>query len=63
MHEFKLMRQVVQMVEEATLKQPGSVPRLIRLQLSNHSHLADHSVDELQTTFQMAAHGGPRYNG
>lgn len=51
------MRQVVRMVEEASLNQPGSIPRLIRLQVSNYSHLADHSVDELQTTFQMAAQG------
>ena len=57
MHELHLMRQVVRMVEEACHDQPGSVPAVIRLQVSRHSHLADHNSEELEATFQIAAQG------
>lgn len=56
MHELHLMRQVVKMVKDLSLSQSG-VPSVVRLQISSRSHLADHSSQELATTFGLATHG------
>ncbi len=56
MHELHVMRQVVKMVEDLILRQSG-VPSVVRLQISSQSHLADHSSQELSTTFGLATQG------
>lgn len=56
MHELQVMRQVVKMVEDLSLRQSG-VPSVVKLQISNRSHLADHSGQELASTFDLATHG------
>lgn len=57
MHELHLMRQVIRMVEDACRDQPGSVPSVIRLQVSRDSHFAAHNSEELEATFHIAAQG------
>ncbi len=59
MHELQLMQQVVRLVDDVCRNQDHGHPVIIRLQISSHSHLAHHSLGELQTTFQIAAHGTP----
>ncbi|MDX1411328.1 MAG: hydrogenase maturation nickel metallochaperone HypA [Nitrospirales bacterium] len=56
MHELHVMRRVVKMVEDLSRRQSG-VPSVVRLQISSRSHLADHSSQELATTFGLATHG------
>ncbi|NKB81355.1 MAG: hypothetical protein GKS05_05580 [Nitrospirales bacterium] len=57
MHELQLMQQVVHMVDDIARKQGHGKPTTIRLQISSHSHLAEHSLEELQATWHMAAFG------
>ena len=51
------MRQIVRMVENACRDKSGSVPAIVRLQISSHSHLANHKQQELETIFRLAAQG------
>ena len=57
MHELQLMQQVVRMVENVSQDQDNGKPAIVRLAISSHSHMAAHTSEELQTTFQMAAFG------
>ena len=56
MHEFQMMRQVVKMVEDLGSGHCGR-PSVVRLQISSQSHLAEHSSQDLDRTFELAAHG------
>jgi len=58
MHELQFMTNLVRMVEEVCQKQPSIRPSVIRIQVSSHSHLADHTVEELQTMFKFVTRGG-----
>jgi Zn finger protein HypA/HybF involved in hydrogenase expression len=62
MHEFQLMRQVVNQVEKVRQGHPGTMLSLIRLEISRHSHLASHTAEEVQNTFLLAAQGTPAQN-
>lgn len=55
------MQQVVRLVNEVCRNQDHGHPGIIRLQIRAHSHLAEHTLAELQTTFQMAAYGTPAH--
>jgi Zn finger protein HypA/HybF involved in hydrogenase expression len=59
MHELQLMRQIVSRVTEVCQSHPETHLILIRLEISSHSHLASHTLQELQTTFHLAALGTP----
>ena len=63
MHELQMMQKIVRMVEGVCEHQHTGVPSLVRLQISNHSHLAEHTPQELETTFHLAATGTPRPRG
>ena len=63
MHELQLMRQVVNRLEKLCQEHPGSQLATIRIEISSHSHLASHTTEELQTTFQLAAEGTPAQTG
>ena len=56
MHELHLMREVVKMVEGLNLNK-GSLPSVVRLQITSQSHLAEHSSQELAKTFDIATYG------
>ena len=56
MHEFQVMRQVVKMVEDLSLKQ-WRVPWVVRVNKSSRSHFADHCSQDLATTFAIATQG------
>lgn len=57
MHELQMMQTVVRMVEDTCRDQANGLPSLVRLQISSHSHLAEHTPQELETTFHLAATG------
>ena len=57
MHELQLLKEVVRQVEEQCQTRPGNSLSLIRLEIDSHSHLASHTLEELQATFHFAAHG------
>lgn len=57
MHEFHLMRRIVELVEEVAAQQDGGWPVRIRLRVSPYSHFAEHSLSDLQALFQIAAQG------
>ena len=57
MHELQMMQKIVRMVEDVCEHQHTGVPSLVRLQISSHSHLAEHTPQELETTFHLAATG------
>ena len=57
MHEQQLLQQVVKQVEQLCQTRPGTNLSLIRLEIDSHSHLAIHTVEELQATFHFAAQG------
>ena len=57
MHELQMMQTVVRMVEDVCEHQHTGAPSLVRLQISSHSHLAEHTPQELETTFHLAATG------
>ena len=57
MHELHVMQKIVRMVEDVCEDQPTGVPSLVRLQIGSHSHLAEHTPQELETTFHLAAQG------
>ena len=57
MHELQLLQQVVKAVEARCPSHPGTRLSLIRLNIGSHSHLASHTPEELQATFQFAAKG------
>ncbi|MGD9851162.1 MAG: hydrogenase maturation nickel metallochaperone HypA [Nitrospirales bacterium] len=57
MHELQLLQQVVKTVEAHCPSHPDSQLSLIRLNIGSHSHLAGHTQEELQATFQFAARG------
>ena len=59
MHELQMMKKIVRMVEDVCDHQHTGVPSLVRLQISSHSHLAEHTPQELETTFHLAATGTP----
>ena len=61
MHELQLMRQMVGRVTEVCQSHPGTHLTLIRLEISSQSHLANHTAEELQTTFGLAAQGTPAH--
>ena len=54
-----MMQKIVRMVEDVCDHQHTGVPSLVRLQISSHSHLAEHTPQELETTFHLAATGTP----
>ena len=45
------------MVESACREQVSGVPSLVRLHIGSHSHFAEHTPQELETTFHLAATG------
>ncbi len=51
------MQKVARMVDHFSQNQGNGKPVVIRLQISATSHMASHTLEELQTTFQMAAQG------
>ncbi len=57
MHELQLLQQIVKVVEERCGTHPDIPLSLIRLHIGSHSHLACHTPEELQATFQFAAKG------
>lgn len=57
MHELQLLQQVVRTVEARCSSHTGTRLSHIRLQIGSHSHLASHTPEELQATFQFAAKG------
>jgi len=57
MHELQLFRQVVKVVGERCQARPATPLALIRLAIGSYSHLASHTPEELQVTFQFAAKG------
>jgi len=57
MHELQLLQQVVKTVEAQCPSHPGTRLSLIRLNVGSHSHLASHTQEELQATFEFAAKG------
>ena len=57
MHELQLLQQVVKMVEARCPSAPGICLSRIRLNIGSHSHLASHTPEEIQATFQFAAKG------
>jgi Zn finger protein HypA/HybF involved in hydrogenase expression len=57
MHELQLLKEVVRQVEEQCQTRPGNSLSLIRLEIDSHSHLASHTLEELQATFHFAAQG------
>ena len=57
MHELQLMQKVALMVDDLSQDQGNGRPVVIRLQISGASHMANHTPEELQTTFQIAAQG------
>ena len=59
MHELQMMKKIVRMVEDVCDHQHTGVPSLVRLHISSHSHLAEHTPQELETTFHLAATGTP----
>ncbi len=63
MHEIQLMRQVVERLTQLCHEHPTGRLSTIRLEISSHSHLANHTTEELQTTFQLAAEGTPAKTG
>ena len=59
MHELQLLQQVVKQVQRMCQTKPGTNLSLIRLEIDSHSHLASHSLEELEATFHFAAKGTP----
>lgn len=57
MHELHLLQQVVSAVEERCRSRSDTRLSLIRLNIGSHSHLACHTMEELQATFRFAAKG------
>ncbi|RMH35907.1 MAG: hypothetical protein D6690_07705 [Nitrospirae bacterium] len=57
MHEFHLLRRIVQLMEELAQQQGRGRPVLIRLRVSRDAHLAQHSLHDLQALFRLAAQG------
>lgn len=57
MHELHLLQQVVRAVESRCHTHPDTQLSIIRLNIGSHSHLASHTPEELQATFQFAARG------
>ena len=51
------MQQIVRLVDGVSHQQKQGHPRIVRLEISLLSHLAQHTPVELQATFQMAAKG------
>ena len=57
MHELQMMQTVIRMVEETCQNQANGLPSLVRVHIGSHSHLAEHTPQELETTFHLAATG------
>ena len=55
MHELQFMTNLVRMVEEVCEKESRITPSVITLQVASDSHLAQHTVDDLQTMFDFVA--------
>ena len=55
MHELPFMTNLVRMVEEVCEKESRITPSVITLQVASDSHLAQHTVDHLQTMFDFVA--------
>jgi hydrogenase nickel incorporation protein HypA/HybF len=49
------MTNLVRMIEEVCQKESGIIPSVITLQVASYSHLAQHTVDDLQTMFDFVA--------
>ena len=57
MHEFHLMTQVVNAVEDRLRGEPKAKPLLVRLKIQASSHLLTQDLSTLQTAFALAAQG------
>ena len=57
MHELQLLQQVVRIVDKQCRQFPDHELSMIHLTIGSHSHLASHSLEELQDTFQFASKG------
>lgn len=55
MHELQFITNLIRMVEEVCPKEAEMIPSVITLQVGSDSHLARHSVDDLQTMFDLVA--------
>lgn len=55
MHELQFITNLVRMVEEVCQKESGIPPSIITLQVASDSHLAQHTVEDLQTMFNFVA--------
>lgn len=55
MHELQFMTNLVRMVEEVCGKESRITPSVITLEVASDSHLAQHSLEDLQTMFDFVA--------
>ena len=55
MHELQFMTNLVRMVEDICQKQPGITPSVINLHIASFSHLAQHTLEDLQAMFDFTA--------
>jgi len=55
MHELQFMTNLLRMVEDVCKKDSRITPSVISLQVASDSHLAQHSLDDLQTMFDFVA--------
>ena len=54
MHELQFMTNLVRMVEEVCGKESRITPSVITLELASDSHLAQHTLEDLQMMFDFA---------
>lgn len=57
MHEFHLMKQVVEAVEAGLASSPGARPLTVRLKARPGSHLMEQDPATIHITFEAAARG------
>ena len=55
MHELQFMTNLIRMVEEVCKKDSRIAPSVITLQVASDSHLAQHTLEDLQTMFDFVA--------
>lgn len=55
MHELQFMTNLIRMVEEVCQKESGITPSIITIQVASDSHLAQHTLEDLQTMFNFVA--------
>ena len=55
MHELQFMTNLVRMVEEVCKKESRITPSIITLQVASNSHLAQHTIEDLQTMFDFVS--------